>query len=223
MSTTRPAASKTSYGLSRERIIAAALELLEREGLEGLSMRRLAERIGVTPMALYRYFHDKDELLDAVIDAEVSQAPLARLQGDWRRQLADLMRWLRDELMRHPEAVKLRLSRPIQSPGALRLTEAGMQILLKAGFARADAAYAYRTLFVFTFGSVAFGAHADPDQARRQTIAALTLLSPEEYPALASSIDEAAAAMTGDGPFEYGLSCLLNGLQDKLDVNKKGQ
>lgn len=179
-------------------------------------MRRLARALNVTPMALYSYFRDKDELLDAIIDASVNRLSIPEAGGDWREHLTAVMRWLRAELLRHPEIVKLRLARPMLSPGALRLTEAGMAILLSAGLPPAEAAYAYRVLFEFTFGSVAFGPNPGSDEDRRRTQAALTLLPPEEYPALSKTMTEAAAAMAGDEHFDYGLDCLLTGLESRL-------
>ena len=201
---------------TREAIVEAAFALIEREGLDAFSMRRLAAAVDLPTTTLYGYFADKDEIVDAVIDAEATRSPLPELTGPWRRQLGDLMRWLREGVARHPDLVKVRLARPILSPGALRLTEAGMQVLLAAGFSRAEAAEAYRALFVFSFGWGALHPRQHSEDDTRRTLAALTLLPPEEYPALSSSIQEAAAATGGDEPFEYGLEPLLDGLEASL-------
>ena len=180
-------------------------------------MRRLAAEVGVPTANLYSYFRDKEELVDAVIDAGARQSPLPELTGDWRRQVQELMRWLRRGLVRHPDLVKVRLERPILSRQTLRLTETAIGILLEAGFARAEAARAYQLLFVFTFGSAAFGPHSDPDEHQRMVRATYTLLPPDEYPVLSKSIAEAAAAMSGEEQFEYGLERLLDGLEARLD------
>jgi TetR/AcrR family transcriptional regulator, tetracycline repressor protein len=201
---------------SRERIAEAALALLDREGLEGLTMRRVAAEAGLPTATIYGYFRDKDELVDAVIDLGASRSPLPETSGPWHAQLRDLMRWLRRGLVRHPDLVKVRLERPILSLGALRLTERGVGVLLEAGFSRAEAARAYQMLFVFTFGSAAFGPHGDPDEHQRKVRATYTLLPPEEYPVLSSSIAEAAAAMSGEEQFEYALERLLDGLESSL-------
>jgi AcrR family transcriptional regulator len=180
-------------------------------------MRRLASEAGIPTATLYGYFRDKDELVDAIIDLAASRSPLPELSGSWRAQIRDLMRWLRRELVRHPDLVKVRLERPILSLGALRLTERGMAVLIEAGFARAEAARAYQMLFVFTFGSAAFGPHGDPDEYQRRVRATYTLLPPEDYPVLSSSIAEAAAVMSGEEQFEYALERLLDGLEASLD------
>jgi AcrR family transcriptional regulator len=206
---------------SRERIAEVALRLLEREGLEALTMRRLSADAGIPTATLYGYFRDKDELVDALIDVAASASPLPEVGGPWRSQVGQLMRWLREQLARHPDLVKIRLERPILSPQALRLTERGMDILLGAGFARGEAALAYQTLFVFTFASAAFLPRGDPDENERRIRAAYTLLPPEEYPALTASLAEAAAALDGEKQFDYGLERLLDGLEASLHPRRR--
>jgi AcrR family transcriptional regulator len=217
-----PAPQRRRPQPSREQIAEAALELLDREGLEGLSMRRLGAEAGVPTSTLYGYFRDKEELVDAVIDLAASRSPLPEVTGPWRTQLRELMRWLRRGLVRHPDLVKVRLERPILSLGALRFTERGMGILLEAGFGRAEAARAYQMLFVYTFGSAAFGPHGDPDEHQRRVRATYTLLPPEEYPVLSNSIAEAAAVMSGEQQFEYALERLLDGLEGSLGRGNPG-
>jgi AcrR family transcriptional regulator len=210
---------QSAQQMSRERIVAAATRLLEQEGPSGLSMRRLARELGVSPMAPYRHFRGKDELIDAVVDALASGDPLPEAEGDWRARVSQSMRWLWGELSRYPVLVGLRLERPFLSPGALRLTEAVLEALVEAGFDRADALRAYRALLVHTFGSAAFGSHSGAEEVRRRTGAALGALPSDEYPILSSSIAEAAETAS-EGPFEHGLALLLDGLDASL---RRGQ
>jgi len=203
-------------GPSREAIAEAALAVLDQDGLEALSMRRLASEAGIPTATLYSSSRDKDGLVDAVIDLAARRAPLPEVRGSWRDQLQELMHWLRRGLVRHPDLVKVRLERPILSPGALRLTERGVGVLLEAGFSRAEATRAYQMLFVFTFGSAAFGPHGDPDEHQRRVRANYTLLPPEEFPVLSSSIPEAAAALAGEEQFMYALDRMLDGLEASL-------
>ena len=183
-------------------------------------MRRLAAEAGIPTATLYGYFRGKEELVGALIDLGARRSPLPEVTGGWRVQLGELMRWLRRELLRHPDLVKVRPERPILTRGALRLTERGMEILLEAGFPRAEAARGYQLLFVFTFGSAAFGPHSDPEEHERMVRATYTLLPPEEFPVLSSSIPEAAAAMSGEEQFEFGLERLLDGLEASLHGRK---
>jgi AcrR family transcriptional regulator len=214
------APQSASGRLSREQIVSVAARLLEQDGLSGLSMRRLAEQLEVSAMTPYRYFRDKDELLDAVVDAWASEDPLPDPPGEWDERVREMMRWLWVELSRYPALVRLRLERPFLSPGALRLTEAVLGALLDAGFTRAEALRAYRTLLVHTFGSAAFGSHSGTEEVRRRTGAALAALPAEQYPILTSSITEAAET-ANEGPFEYGLDCLLEGLKAFLALKGK--
>jgi AcrR family transcriptional regulator len=137
--------------LDRGAIAQAALALIDREGLAALSMRRLAAELDVGTMSLYRYFRDKDELLDAIVDASARRAgSQLALSGSWQDRLRALMRALRQNLERHPGLVQIRLQRPMLSPAALRLAEEVMRILEGAGIPKASAARAYRTLFLYT-------------------------------------------------------------------------
>jgi AcrR family transcriptional regulator len=178
-------------------------------------MRRLAQELGVSAMTPYRHFRDKDELIDAVVDALAGSDPLPEAEGDWRARVSQLMHWLWEELSRYPALVGVRLERPFLSPGALRLTEAALQALVGAGFTKAEALRAYRAVLVHTFGSAAFGSHSGAEEVRRRTGAALSALPTDEYPILSSSIAEAAETAS-EGPFEYGLERLLDGLEASL-------
>lgn len=202
--------------LSRERIAHAALELADREGLESLSMRRLAAELGVGTMTLYGYFRSKDELIDAAVDAATDEAPIAIGGGTWKEQLRRLMRGVHEHLGRHPSGVRIRLVRPMLSPRALQITEAGLTILEGAGFDRANAARAYRALFTYTFGFASFNSPENPEEAKRRTKAALTALPPDEYPTLSEAASEAADTVAGDAQFGFGLDRLLDGLDEQL-------
>src|SRR4051812_21571045 len=84
--------------LSRERIVEAALAVVARDGLEALSMRRLAQELDVWPMSVYRYFRDKEELLDAVVDGATDDVVPASMGGTWRDQIGDLLSQARTAL-----------------------------------------------------------------------------------------------------------------------------
>ena len=203
--------------LSREAIASAALELTDREGVEALSMRTLADRLEVGTMTLYGYFRSKDELLEAMVAIATEDAPqITAGDGTWKEQLANLMRGVRATLAEHPTGVQLRLQRPLLSPAALRVTEDAMRIMSAAGFTPEQAARAYRTMFVYTFGFASFNPPAADAEAKRQARAALAALPKAEYPSLAAAIEEAVDATGGDEQFEFGLALLLDGLETGL-------
>jgi AcrR family transcriptional regulator len=157
-------------GLSRERILDVALDLVEQDGWNGLSMRRLAQELDVWPMAVYRYFRDKDELLEAMAEAAAERVSLPSGRGSWRTQMRQLLNESRSALGGQPA------SRALLAPAGVRLSEAGLRILHDAGLAEADAAKAWRALFAYTLG-----------------------FSAEE-----------------DAEFDFGLECLLDGLEARL-------
>jgi AcrR family transcriptional regulator len=206
----------TRARLSPEQVAAAALELLDRDGLEALSMRRLADQLGVGTMTLYGYFRSKDELLDAVVDAAVAEREPFTFDGTWQEQIRRLMRGSRRSLGRHPGLVKVRADRPVLQPEALRFAETGMTILRGAGFSRRDAARAFRLLFTYVFGYVSFSPDDTAEQARRDSRAATAALPADEYPVLHESGEELAEAMAGQETFDFGLDRVIDGLEAHL-------
>jgi AcrR family transcriptional regulator len=183
--------------LSRERILAAARGVVEGEGLEALSMRRLAQELDVWPMSVYRYFRDKDELVDAVAASSAEAFELPSRRGSWRTQLKQLLGDARERLASDPTGLASRMPRTFFEPGALRLSEAGMTILLGAGFTEADAAGAWRALWSYTFGFATF------------TVAPVAWLADARYPALVE-------AFADEAQFAWGLERLLDGLSAGL-------
>jgi TetR/AcrR family tetracycline transcriptional repressor len=219
----RARAAAASRGLSRERIARAALELSDREGVEGLSMRQLARALGVTPMALYVHFRNKDELIDAVVDLAARELTLPSERGPWKRQLVLLMTEIRRSVERHPTALSVRRARPLMSPGVLRGSEVGLRILQRAGLSTADATSAWRALFSYTLGFASFSSEVATEDARRHARAALAALPEDEFPALSAAIPEAVAAMGGDAQFEFGLGCLVDGLEARYLRKRRGK
>jgi AcrR family transcriptional regulator len=202
--------------LSRERVAEAALELANSEGLDALSMRRLADSLGVGTMTLYGYFRSKRELLDAMVDAAISEPGPSPPHGGWRAELQTLLRDARRDLLRHPALVEIRVRQPVLRPEALRFAEAGIRTLVGAGFDRREAALAFRLLFSYSFGFAAFSPAEAVEEDRAAAAAALRSLPPEDYPELTAAAGEAAAAMGGEEAFEYGLERILDGLESRL-------
>lgn len=204
------------HRLSREHIAQVALTFIEREGLDALSMRSLAEHLEIGTMTLYGYFRGKEELLDAVVDVTVEQLAIPTKRGSWRSQIGTLMREIRTTLAEHPIGILLRRQRPMWSPGALRVSEAGLRILRDAGFSKADAARGYRTLFNYTFGFAAFSPADVSDELRQGALAALAALPRDQYPAQTEAASELAEAVGGEAQFQYGLDLLLDGMEARL-------
>ena len=209
-------ASRSRVGLTQEAIIAAARELLADEGVGGVTMRRVAARLGVGTMTLYGYFADKDALLDAIIDASGAELAPPAPDGDWKSSLRTLMLALHAQLTEHPFLVELRLRRPIVSPQAMRWTETALGILQGAGLTAGEAMQAFRPLFVYAFGHAAFNPRADESDAAARARAAVLMLPRHEYPLVTAAAEELAQVMVGEEPFELGLDLLLDGIEARV-------
>jgi AcrR family transcriptional regulator len=215
------AMTETRSRLTPEQVADATLELLDREGLDALSMRRLAGELGVGTMTLYGYFRSKDELLDAVVDAAVAEREPFSFDGSWQQQIRRLMQSSRRNLSRHPGLVKVRAERPVLRPEALRFAETGVRILRSAGFDAAGAARGFRLLFTYVFGYVSFSPDDSAAEARRDARAAMAALPPDEYPTISETSEELADAMAGQETFDFGLDRIVDGLEAHLEALKR--
>ena len=142
--------------LSRSQIVAAAIGLIDREGLDAFSMRRLGADLGVDPMAVYHHVPNKAALFDAIVDevwARTSPEPPTPGEG-WREIAASSFVALRRVLLAHPRLVAIMGSRPIVTPHMLALTERSLGWLVDAGLAPASAMQLLDCLMAFTIGKV---------------------------------------------------------------------
>lgn len=169
----------------RAEILDAAIALADAEGLAALTLRAVAQRVGVTAMALYGYFPDKDSLLDAMADRVIGDyfpGPLSALPG-WRDRLlagAELARVMARE---HPSVIQYAFTKPAETPRAMRVVEFTYQALLDAGVPHAEIPRLERFVTTFVFGwalSEASGRFAASRMSRREQ---RELLGPDEMPA----------------------------------------
>src|SRR5215217_5958806 len=144
---------------TREALARRALAIMDAQGTEALTMRRLAKELGMGTMALYRYFPSKDDLMDAAIDLAAPEIDLPEPgAAHWKEQLAGLARALFQAGLRHPSMARERFDRPLQSPGAMRVTDRAIALLLEAGLGSEEAVAAFKALLVHTLGAAAFAA-----------------------------------------------------------------
>jgi TetR/AcrR family tetracycline transcriptional repressor len=201
--------------LSQERILAAARTIVEKEGLDALSMRRLAQELDVWPMSVYRYFSDKDALLDALAASAAGEVSPPRAGASWREQMLELLQQARAAMGADTGS---RLPRAFLTPPVLRISEAGLAILEEAGFDADEAARAWRALWSYTYGFATFALAPSEAEARRRVRSALAALPEEDYPALTAAADELAAAFASDEEFERGLERILDGLASRAEA-----
>jgi AcrR family transcriptional regulator len=157
----RPTEARTPgqrAGLTREAVMAAARAALAEDGVDGLSMRRLARRLGVAPNALYSHVAGRDDLIDALLDDTLSEVRSPDpSRGDWRRGIETMMRRTYDVLLAHPDLVPLYVARRgARGPVAVALGEQMLAMLARGGIEGEEASEAMRTLIVHTIGFAAF-------------------------------------------------------------------
>jgi AcrR family transcriptional regulator len=127
--------------LDRERVVSAAITIADERGLQELTLRRVATKLGVTPMALYRYVENKDAMLDAMVDQVFGTVVLPQTPAaTWQDEIRHLLRALRDAIAPHPSVASLMITRPIAlGEQAARVRESALGALAKAGLRPRDA------------------------------------------------------------------------------------
>lgn len=159
-------------GDRRQEILDAALAIADEKGLPSVTMRAVAERVGVTPMALYPHVGDKDGLLDGMLGRLLGRLSIAE-DGDWRQRLVALARGVRALAGQHPGATSLLFARPTVSPDAVRVVDAIYSALLEAGVPAADVPRIERLASTLILGfavseaSGRFGTGTQNQRARR--------------------------------------------------------
>jgi AcrR family transcriptional regulator len=119
--------------ISRPAIVEASLAIADERGLAGLTMHAVAQRLGVTPMALYRHVDDKADLLDSVVEALLTELPLPRAELPWEQRLRGLGQAVRMLARRHPAIFPLLLQRPANTPESRRVRDSVVAALEEAG------------------------------------------------------------------------------------------
>ena len=148
----RPTRALRRAGLSRERVLAAAVALADEGGVEELSMRKLAKKLGVEAMSLYNHIASKDHLLDGMVDFVFSEIELPSAGADWRQEMQRSAISTRDALNRHRWAVGLLDARPNPGEANIRLYEAVLTCLREAGFSAEMAIRAQSIQDAYIFG-----------------------------------------------------------------------
>ena len=179
-------------GLTREMLTAAALRIVDRDGLDALSMRRLGSELGVDPMAAYRHIPNKGALLDEVVEAVMSEIDIDAVDASlpWQDQLRALALSYLAALMAHPHAAPLIAERSLRTAGSLRVVERALRIMTDAGAKLADAVATIDAIGLLSSG-IAQAASASPASAE---VAGEPLagLSPAEFPLLARAAEAGA-------------------------------
>lgn len=173
--------------LTRERVVAGALQLADAGGLGSLTMRSLAQSLKVKPMTVYGHVANKEEILDELIDVVFAEIELPETQGPWRTAVRQRARSARAALVRHPWAIGLMESRATPGPATLRQHDAMLGVLTSAGFSPAMTATAYAMLDSYVYGFALQEAglpFTSPETAQDMAGAILEIVDVERYPHL---------------------------------------
>jgi AcrR family transcriptional regulator len=160
-----PMTRRMGAGLSRERVLQAGLDLVDREGVDAPTMRRLGRELGVEAMSLYGYVNNKRDLLDGLLERVYDELPRTVTDdGAWQDQLRTTAQLLRHVLLCHPHAVGLVAARPVPAPYRLALLESTARALQRAGLDRGRAGEVVTVTLCFTIGHTAneVGDHSRP-------------------------------------------------------------
>jgi len=202
--------------LSRDRILQAALRRADAEGIAALSMRKLAQELGVKAMSLYNHVANKDDMVDGMVDLVVAEIELPSLAVDWQTAMRRRATSAHAALLRHPWATMALMSRVNVGPATLRYVNATLGCLVEAGFSYPLADYAWNVLdshiYGFTLQALNFPFEAEEYAAVAQDYVAM--IPVDQYPYL-NQLTHQVIAGEHDGlhDFEFGLNLLLEGLE----------
>ncbi len=215
--------------LSHHQIARAGIELADAGGLDAVSMRHLAGRLGVAAMALYRYVDSKDDVFDLMMDAAHGEVPVPPHGGSWRSDLTGLALRYRDLWLSHPWLPQLAAIRPPLTPQILTQQEFGLGALDGLGLDVDTMMAALQTVLTFVQGAVAAEIASREGRKRHawtsgdQERAALApyvrrILAEGRYPNVSRFIIEGTDDDDDDADFAFGLDCVLDGIAARLNI-----
>ena len=213
--------------LNKRRVAEAAVVLADEVGFEGLSMRVLADRLSVAPMAAYKHFANKHEMLAGMVDLIFEEIELPEIGGDWRAEMRKRAQSVRAALQRHPWAIGLMEGRDPR-PANMRNHDAVMGCLREAGFEFQLAIHAYsvQDAYIYGFALQERGLNLETPESAGKAInrQAEEVGGLEDFPYLA----EIAARLPGTGydvdvEFLWGLDLILDALENLRSVKKRNR
>ena len=211
--------------LNRERILRSAVALADEGGVDSLSMRRIAQELGVVPMALYKHVANKEELLDGLVDAVIAEIDPPILGADWKTTMRERILSARRALLRHPWASQVIESRAEPTPMVIGYIDSMMGIFLSGGF---SIDLMHHAIHVMGSRILGFSQELFDDTASMPTDEALAMWTQmaEAYPSIAKlvgalsggEIGHEEESIVGGGcddqfEFEFALDLILDGLE----------
>ncbi len=203
--------------LSAQRVFTEAVALADADGMAGVTMRRLAERLEVEAMSIYHHVANKEQIIDGMVDLVFAEIEVPELGADWRTSLRARTASGRAVLDRHPWAIPLMETRTVPGPATLRHHDAVLGALRTSGFSVAMAAHAIALLDAFMYGFAMEEANlpfSTPEETAALASDVLAQFPAEQYPYLAElTMDHVLAPGYDFGDeFDFGLDLILEGL-----------
>jgi len=195
-------------------VVAAARSVVERDGIDALTMRRVAQELHSSPMAIYRHVRDKDQLLVLLLDRLAAELPKPRLPREPRARLQRACRAMRDGLAQHPWVVDVLAEGDLIAPSILWLMEEIVAAFVACGLTHRQAADGYRAVWQFTVGELIVRRGLDRTAALGRppfVLEVLTSVDPRRLPTLAALGPYWRPARGADS-YDIGIAALLDGL-----------
>ncbi len=214
----KPSQNRT---LTRQKIVAKAIDLSDHAGYEALSMRKLAAKLGVTAMSLYNHVANKDELLDLMLDQIVAEFETPTLHSNWQEMMRRRAHSMRNAFLRHSWAPPLMISKIALGDEIMRDLNATVGCLVNAGFSYAQADWAKNAIDSHIYGYTLqeLNYPVAPDEYKATAARFLPMISKADYPFVHRAAKEIIDGnYDGVTRFDFGLDLILEGLQKQLDA-----
>lgn len=204
---------KGAEPLTRERIVEAAMRVIDGEGLGALSMRRLGEELGVNPMAAYHYVPNKSALYDLVLDAVMAEVDVTAIEtgASLKKRLKQASRAFRSALLAHPRAIPLFAGRSLRTAASLRPIDVFLGLLFEAGLTPNEATMAVDGIAQLILGGAMGYFHHEFDSEMHDDSRGFDELPPAEFPNMTRVLAE-GSFLGFDAEFEFGLDAMVRGL-----------
>jgi AcrR family transcriptional regulator len=204
--------------LSRTLIVSTALDLVDRHGVDGLTMRALARALSADPMAVYRHVQDKEALLGALCDAVLAELDPVDPHEPWRPQLERLGQQLRDALVARPSLAAVLAGAPA-TPAALALTSQAVALMTSRGVPLDVAVGGFTTVFAYVLGFAVSEAALPSAAQDRDALRAEALHHLGDPPTEPPHLETALDLLQSPGDFAFGLDLILEGVERRTSCS----
>jgi|SRR6478672_69550 len=206
--------------LSRERVLRTAIEIADAGGIGSLTIRSLAQELGVKPMSVYHHVANKEQILDGIVDLVFGEIELPSPEGEWRVEIRRRAESARTTLGRHPWAIGLLESRVNPGPATMRHHDANLATFRAGGFSIELTAHAYALVDSYVFGFALQEASLPFDSTNVAEVAApmMELFRGGDFPHMVELATEHVLKPGYDfgAEFDFGLDLILDGLESRL-------